>query len=310
MKDQNNIINPITHNKDFRIVDEIDVRKLCNSYLELLKIDVNDYFKNITTIYLCECNITKYKFFFPFTISGDDAFYRSLQKYDWYYPKNKWEFDTARNEIDKGSLLEIGCGKGDFIESISHRENLKVQGIEYNLDAIRICQGKQLFVDKTKLEDLPDSKFDYVASFQVLEHIVDIKHFFENSNRMLKNRAKLIIGVPNTQSHIFGPFSDYYFEHGSLILNMPPHHVGWWDEYSLEKVASFFGFSLVNKYYEPLTKFRSDLFINNLENSFKKEFLRTFAYLIKSLLQGKLFIGDTLLTVFEKRNEKSAIYLP
>lgn len=301
MNNSSKIINPVTCNKDFTILRRISSRKIQDGYEKIFNIKVAKYFHNINTVYLCKCNKTGYLFFYPFTICGDEDFYKSLQNFDWYYQSEKWEFKLSRKLIHKGDLLEIGCGEGDFMNSLKGNKYIKTKGIEFNSKAINICRTKNLDVENYKLHELPSNSFDYLVSFQVLEHISDVKYFFENSHRLLRKGGKLIIGVPNTSSFVFFPFSNYYFQHGSLLLNMPPHHVGWWSKSSLKDVAKLFDFQVEDFYFEQLPAFRRDLASINLSHYFKIRPLYKIFILLLNKYVIKTFKGETLLAVIEKK---------
>jgi SAM-dependent methyltransferase len=82
-----------------------------------------------------------------------------------------------------------------------------------------------------------------VCSFQVLEHIYDVKSFLEASLHVLKPKGKLIIGVPNNEPYFLG--YDKY-----ATLNLPPHHMGLWNKSVFEKVAPLFNLKIIDVQYD------------------------------------------------------------
>ncbi|HOW26152.1 MAG TPA: methyltransferase domain-containing protein [Bacteroidales bacterium] len=290
----------MTLGEDYIVLKHIDKRLLLESYKKLFDIDVTRMFNEIETINLCKCLKTGYIYFSPFTIIGDEQFYKDLQHYEWYYQSEKWEFEISRKHIVKGHLLEIGCGNGDFLDSLKNKHLLTFQGTELNSDAVNICKSKNLNVGHKSLSDFQSDSFDYIVSFQVLEHISAINDFFVNSYRVIKRGGKLIISVPNTKSYVFYPFTDYYLQNGSLLLNMPPHHVGWWNNSSIQKVAKLFGFHLKKIYFEPLPFYRKELVQINLQNQLKNIVFSKLFNILPYYLMKKMFNGETILVVLEK----------
>jgi SAM-dependent methyltransferase len=295
MKNDTNIL---LSSKLIRKISTIDITK---GYKEVFDIDVSRYFDGIDCISIYENKENGYKFFYPFNIAGDSKFYEKLQPYDWYYRADKWEFNSARKIITSGKLLEIGCGKGDFLISLEEKVDLEMIGVEHNLEAIKYCQSKNLNVDCYDLTLLNSNEFDFVVSFQVLEHLWDIEDFFKNSIRLLNSRGKLVIGVPNTDSFIFSPFSSNYYKNGSLLLNLPPHHMGWWNKESIEKIGKKHGLKLIDLQVEPIQEFRSQHITENIGVYFKS---RIFGKLIGKFFGSKyhhFLQGETMLAVFVKQ---------
>jgi len=301
MEKQINFNSPVELNKQDRVLEIIPSIKIIEAYNRIFNFDVSPYFENIDLIYLYINDKTGYKYFYPYTIFADSKFYKDLQKYEWYYNPIKWEFLKAKEYIEKGKLLEIGCGRGYFLSILKGNSLLSTKGIEHNEDAIIYCQNKGLDVNKNELSDFPDGNFDYVTSFQVLEHIHDVKYFFENSYRMLKSGGKLIIGVPNNDSFVFYPFSDSYFNNGSLLLNLPPHHMGWWNKKSIKKVGELYGFTLDKIKIEPISKSRINIIENNINNNFNNKTIPRILIKYFNKLFFHFFKGETMLIIFTKK---------
>ena len=131
---------------------------------------------------------------------------------------------------------------------------LNVTGIEINSLAVKRAREKGLTIYEERIENHSSKnkfKYDIICSFQVLEHISDVKSFIEACLTCLKTEGILIISVPNNLSFI----SEF-----DAILNMPPHHVGLWDESSLQKISSFFSMKFDSIYKEPLQEYHKEFF--------------------------------------------------
>jgi SAM-dependent methyltransferase len=295
--DSNCILSPVTLGKDVYKLFSLDLSYLKQAYWSLLGIDISRYLTPSLEISLFCCKKTGYRFFYP-ECCGDDSFYQELQFYPWYYQENKWEFEVALKNISTGKLLEIGCGQGHFLKKLKI-ENV---GIELNQDAVHHCLKNNLNVINENFDQYSGNnieEFDYIVSFQVLEHFFDISSYFISCFRSLKKGGKLIIGVPNTNSLIFKPYSSYYYKHGSLLLNLPPHHIGWWTAKSLVNTANYFGFTKKQIYFEKMPDQRLELVKTNL--SIRNNFLlskRFENYLINKF--RKILPGETMVGVFVK----------
>lgn len=265
--------------------------------------DISKYFHDTQEVKTFECEDTKYIFFYPFDITGDDRYYAHLSKNNWYYMPWKWEHKVALKEIRSGDkVLEIGCANGDFLK---HAADIGAQcmGIEMNEDAIKICKEKKLNVTNKPLNKLENTegKFDVVCAFQVLEHIPDIKEFISQAVKMLKTSGKLIFAVPNNGSFIGKDNKNH--------LNMPPHHMGLWNKESLINISKYFNLKNIKTIKEPLQKYHMSYYFNTKMNDAaiakkmnpvtKKIFGFIFKVVIYLFRKG--INGHTILAVYVKQ---------
>lgn len=213
--------------------------------------DTSRYFKDLDAISIYECSDTTYRFYYPYTIAGDGPFYEFLSSLtNLYYIPWKWEHAQAAEHIGKGDrVLELGCANGNFLERIRDEREAIVAGTEINEAAAAQARGRGIEMYTGPLPEIAKKhagNFDLVCSFQVLEHISDVKAFIEGSLTLLKSGGRLIIGVPNNGSFIK--------ETRGAILNMPPHHMGLWTQGSLANLPNHFNMETVSIKAEPLQK--------------------------------------------------------
>jgi len=104
-------------------------------------------------------------------------------------------------KLTKGNLLEIGCGVGRgmevMINSCAH-----YTGLDKNEDLLNELQ--QIYQHATfihqnipPLYNLEDNTFDWVITFQVIEHIQNDDLFIKEIYRVLKPGGKVIVTTPN-----------------------------------------------------------------------------------------------------------------
>jgi 2-polyprenyl-3-methyl-5-hydroxy-6-metoxy-1,4-benzoquinol methylase len=302
---------PLTGSSDITLLKTIVVDELIKKWNQSFDIDISPEFHEYTSkeIYLYQCNQTKLKFFFPFDVAGSDKLYEQLQKFDWFYMPDKWEYKVAlSNLLDCNDILEIGCAFGYFVQS-ALTLGLNAKGIELNLAAVEVAKSNNLPVENLDLEDFakiyPLSQ-DAICSFQVLEHISEPRQFIELCLQLLKPNGKLIFCVPNSQS-----FLKYQYN----LLDLPPHHMTQWQITTFQSLEKIFPIKLKRVIKEPLAKYHVNGYVNAYSEHFRsiyplsKIFFNRYTNRIYSqILQfglRKFLTGQSLYIQFQKLDEIS-----
>jgi len=252
--------------------------KLIISEYKKLGLNVERFFEGVKSVGIYECPLTKYRFYHPKPIIGDDVFYEDLQKMqDGYYVEKRSEYDIVLNKLEQGEkVLEVGCGDGVFLEKLRDK-NIEAIGLEFNGLAVEKCLAKGLKVLKEPIENFASEnleRFDTVVLFQVLEHIYDVKSFIQSLLSCLKKGGKLIFAVPDNS-----PYYQNFRMH--LTLNLPPHHMGLWNAESFKNLEKVFDVSLVSIDYDDdygsfpkYVYFMGDLLLTRFETIYNRAFLR------------------------------------
>lgn len=259
------ILGPLTNNSSISLVEKIQVEEIVLAYKNQFGIETQRHFKGLEYVELYEEDNSGFRFFSPKGIDGDSFFYDELQKFDWYYMKWKWEHENSLKYLKNGnSLLEIGSAQGAFIEKLSSMGFL-CKGLELNSQAVDQCQKKALPVIQETIQDHSKKNFciyDFVCSFQVMEHIFNIKEVIEASIKVLKPGGSLVISVPN---------NDSFLSYGKNYLNMPPHHMGLWNKKSLLFLSKIFPIEVIGCDYEPLQDYHMQDFFNSMKTHLSKK---------------------------------------
>lgn len=145
--------------------------------------------------------------------------------------KHIYAYRYAKRPAKGRSVLDIGCGSGYGAHMLS-KKSAYVIGIDLWKEGIRYCHqkhGRKSSFLVTSGLNLPfkDNSFDFVTSFQVIEHIdpsSTLKYLTE-IKRVLKNGGVVMISTPNKRLRL-------------LLFQKPwnPDHKKEYDAKHLEKI--------------------------------------------------------------------------
>jgi 2-polyprenyl-3-methyl-5-hydroxy-6-metoxy-1,4-benzoquinol methylase len=180
-------------------------------------------------------------------IAGDDVFYRWVTSQPHYYPSFRWEWQSVVEQIARAaasrpiSILDVGCGSGDFLSLIKSVRNVDAWGLDATITSVDAAKARGLNAVCADMNEFlllhPSKRFDMVTSFHCVEHVEDPVSFMHNIKSLLKPNE----GV----AWISAPLSPMSFEYGWFDpLNHPPHHISRWSKTALEKLADITGFEV------------------------------------------------------------------
>ena len=151
--------------------------------------------------------------------------------------KRKYKMATEKMEV--GKLLDIGCGVGDFIHTAETHE-WQCTGVEPSEDAKTIAKKriKGEILRSEDLEQLPDSAFDLITMWHVLEHVDELKWQIAQLKRLIKPNGRIVIAVPNYKSHD----GQFYKEHWAAYD--VPRHLNHFDKQVIVKIFKSNGLTL------------------------------------------------------------------
>lgn len=204
--------------------------------------------------------------------------------------KRKVKLINNLNSSEK-SLLDIGCGVGDFL-SEAKNDGWLVTGIEPNEVANKIASSK---ISQEVLNDVEDicteRSFHVITLWHVLEHLPDLNTKITRIKKLLADDGWLIIAVPNHQS-----FDAWYYKEYWAAYDVP-RHLWHFDKESLKKLMDFHEMEV--KEIAPM-KFDS-YYVSLLSEKYKSGSLNIF---------NALFVGSrSNLKARSNMNYSSLIYL-
>lgn len=298
---------PLCSSKEFKNSVKIDCDILNSAYRKLL-LDINDNLlsEEITMKTCLNCDFIYYYGGIP----GDEGFYANLNEFKWYYQKNKSEYTFVSQFVNPGStVLDVGCGEGAFSSYVEAKGG-NFFGLEINKKAAQKGKalGRNIVTYSTHDFIIQYGLVDIVTSFQVCEHIEDIKDFILSKICVLKPGGLMFIAVPNEDSFISNTTN--------AILNFPPHHMSRWTNKVFKNIASIFDLDLMEVYSEPIAQNHKKWFIRAnienfllgykpLDNSISRKLVSSLARLIAILVPNSIvksqLSGHTVIAVFSKK---------
>ncbi|MHC9543635.1 MAG: class I SAM-dependent methyltransferase [Vulcanimicrobiota bacterium] len=172
---------------------QFDNCKICNAPIKTLKR------KTVDGLTIAKCNKCDLEFVKYIPVSKmwvEDDNRKTEEYYTHTYsqvpPKFNYALDKLlnflnselkRNNINKLSLLDVGCGNGEFLLMCKDKGFI-VAGVEQLKSAAELCMKRGL--NNIYLKDIGDMEetFDIITLFDVAEHLEDPKSFLA----MLKDR--------------------------------------------------------------------------------------------------------------------------
>lgn len=109
-----------------------------------------------------------------------------------------------------GRLLDVGCATGEFLAAMARTGRWEVYGLEpspHASDIARKRYGLSIYEGTLEETRLPESYFDVVTMWDVLEHLPDPLMDLVRLRRALRPGGLLVVRVPNVESldaKIFG----------------------------------------------------------------------------------------------------------
>ena len=122
------------------------------------------------------------------------------------------------------TILEIGCGKGDFLKLICQMGNNKGIGIDPAINTERFTNGDQIDIDlypECYSQKHASLRPDFICCRHTLEHIQNTRGFVKTIRNALDNQSNIMIfiEVPDTTRVLKNIcFQDIYYEHCSYFL--------------------------------------------------------------------------------------------
>ena len=222
--------------------------------------------------------------------------------FNWmYHAVRKYTIGTKLNLLKKTcknkNHLDIGCGTGEFLNACKNA-GYNTKGIEPSkLARNQAITNFKLSVSKnTNLDQFQENQFDSISMWHVLEHVPSINKKIEEFNRILSEKGKVIIAVPNHKS-----WDAQYYKEFWAGWDVPIH-LWHFSKLSIEKLFNNYNFKLLEK--KPMLF--DSFYVSILSEEFKtgkKNFINGFIIgLISNIIGVSTKRGcSSIIYVFEKK---------
>lgn len=138
-------------------------------------------------------------------MGSTDYFNSAYRDYEGQNPTRKLdhylEAITQRLSVPAPRLLDLGCGRGPFLERAALRfPEWSLSGIDVDEDALaeasRRVPAADLRTASAEQIPLPDSSFDVITAWDALEHVPDLEKAVSEIQRCLAPGGQVAIVVP------------------------------------------------------------------------------------------------------------------
>ena len=137
-----------------------------------------------------------------------------------------------------GSLLDYGCGTGDFIKA-ANKKGWHAYGYEPDKDAKNIASARNPDKILDKIEN-HNGPFDIITAWHVIEHVSELNKTIKNLKKILAPDGHLIIALPNHKSYDAAYYKEFWAGYDV------PRHLYHFDQESIKSFASKFKLRLIH----------------------------------------------------------------
>jgi SAM-dependent methyltransferase len=148
---------------------------------------------------------------------------------------------VARLFPARGTVLDVGCGSGDFLVAMSAL-GFEAVGTERTVRIARrvaASTGIRVYAGDLLRLDLPADAFDLVTFWHVLEHLEDPLATLRRVHELLRPGGRVLVAVPILDSWQARLFRSHWFHHD------PPRHLWAFGRRSLDALLRQSGFCSV-----------------------------------------------------------------
>ena len=142
-------------------------------------------------------------------ISFTDKLYQAVKK----FTLNKKLKLINSFETEHKSLLDVGCGTGDFLLNCKNN-GWSVVGVEPNMNARNLAETKLSENNNSRIYSelgfINSEKFDVITLWHVLEHIPNLNEYISKLKLLLKPNGVLVVAVPNYKCYDAKYYSEFW----------------------------------------------------------------------------------------------------
>lgn len=152
----------------------------------------------------------------------------------------KADFMKEVTGLKQGRLLDIGAGTGSFAYTMEQKA-WNVTALEPDEKA-RIEAKKQYGLELSspdRLFEMSPNSFDAITLWHVMEHVHDLKGYWNQFGKILSRTGRLIIAVPNYTASDAVAYGKYWAAYDV------PRHLYHFSPKSMQLLGKLYGFKLI-----------------------------------------------------------------
>lgn len=200
----------------------------------------------VNSFALYKCDQCSFVFVFP--IPNNRILSLFYKKFDYQNPEiaenvirndARRSLSIIRKYIKKGSLLDLGCGRGYLLDE-ARNQGWEVYGVDYSKNVLEYSRSKlALEVEEGNIVKFrTNRKYDVIVINQVIEHFSNPKFLIDTARLALKTGGIVYIATPNINSYLSR------FKKEAFDYIIPPEHLSYFSKKSLNYLLSSLGFKL------------------------------------------------------------------
>ena len=190
-------------------------------------------------------------------------------------------YELFINQLEPSSLIDIGCGQGDFLLQVAH-DDMSTFGIDLSNEQIKVAKSKNINSACMDVADVKDKYDCATAMFDVLNYIDrdSLKSFIQSTYDVLNDDSYFIFDV-NT---LFG-FEEV--AQGSLNINKQDRFIGIDAYYEDEKLSTHITLFQKNK-NKLYSKYEECIIQYYHSKEYLEDLLQSIGFNIQNALEFKL----------------------
>jgi 2-polyprenyl-3-methyl-5-hydroxy-6-metoxy-1,4-benzoquinol methylase len=287
----------------------------CSSSKYKKVLTASDYLVSSESFDIMECNDCSLRFTSPMPDRNQSGDYYESDKYISHSKRVTSIFDLVYKIVRKftlrskrkivrlisqkksGTLLDIGCGTGNFLR-IMKRSGWDITGVEVSNEARKLAEVNTDSVIMNQTEYFKsEQKYDVITLWHSLEHLHELEQYLIKISISLNANGVVIMALPNYRS-----FDAEYYQHDWAAYDVPRHLYHFSFEAML-KLMKKFKFDLIQSKQLPFDPFYVSL-LSEISVREKRNIIKALRVGWKSYWQGRKDTerGSSILYIFLKQN--------
>jgi 2-polyprenyl-3-methyl-5-hydroxy-6-metoxy-1,4-benzoquinol methylase len=207
--------------------------------------------------------------------------------------------------FNKISMLDLGCGNGEFSELIQKNFCADITCLDYadqHLQRVKKLGFNTIkcnFDIDTEVEEFKvkyQKKFDIVVCFEVIEHIFDVDLLLSTIHNVLKENGFVIISTPNIA---YIGFRLYSLFRGNVPV-CEGHHIRFFNKKRLTQFLVLNGFDHIKDYSFGQGSYYLDRTVGERSNNLRSLFIKCLFKILLFCFRGSANKWSNILFVAQK----------